>query len=75
MLAGVDIFIIRKAVEWWRCQHPQVFKPGSEQSLAPGMGQAFAVSILAFLLLFVLLTALRYRVAKLEDRVADAIGA
>jgi heme exporter protein C len=71
ILAGVDIFIIRKAVEWWRGQHPQVFKPGSEQALAPGMGQAFGLSVLAFLLLFILLTGLRYRVARLEDRVAD----
>lgn len=70
IVAALDVPIIHKAVEWWRGQHPAVFKEGG---LAPEMQQAFGVSTLAFFLLFSLLLAVRYRTARLEDRAATAV--
>jgi heme exporter protein C len=70
IVAALDVYIVKKAVEWWRGQHPEVFKGGG---MAPEMRQAFGVSVLAFFLLFGLLLALRYRAACLEDRAAMAV--
>lgn len=70
VIAALDVYIVKKAVEWWRGQHPEVFKEGG---LALEMRQAFGVSVLTFLLLFGLLLALRYRTACLEDRTAAAV--
>ena len=70
VIAALDVYIVKKAVEWWRGQHPEVFKEGG---LALEMRQAFGVSVLTFLLLFGLILALRYRTACLEDRTAAAV--
>lgn len=68
IVAALDVPIIYKAVEWWRGQHPQVFGPGKEGSLAPGMGEAFLASTLVFFLLYGVLLTLRTRLAALEER-------
>lgn len=73
IVAALDVYIIRKAVEWWRGQHPVVFAPGEDAGLAPEMRPAFAVSTVAFVLLFGLLLAIRQRSATLEDRVETLI--
>jgi heme exporter protein C len=70
VIAALDVYIVKKAVEWWRGQHPEVFKEGG---LALEMRQAFGVSVLTFLLLFGLILALRYRTACLEDRTSAAV--
>jgi heme exporter protein C len=70
VVAALDVYIVKKAVEWWRGQHPEVFREGG---LAPEMRHAFGVSTLAFFLLFALLLATRYQTARLEDRAAAAI--
>jgi len=70
VIAALDVYIVKKAVEWWRGQHPEVFKEGG---LAPEMRQAFGVSVLTFLLLFGLILALRYRTACLEDRTSAVV--
>jgi heme exporter protein C len=70
IVAALDVYIIRKAVEWWRGQHPEVFKGGG---LAPEMQKAFGISVLAFFLLFGLLLAIRYRTACLEDRTVAVV--
>ena len=75
IVAAIDVPIIHKAVEWWRGQHPEVFKEGG---LAPEMQQAFGVSTLAVFLLFALVLLLRYRSALVEDRaltVVERLGA
>ncbi len=72
IVAALDVPIIHKAVEWWRGQHPVVFKSGADGGLAPGMREAFAVSTLAFFLLYGLLLALRYATARIEDRAQAA---
>jgi heme exporter protein C len=78
IVAAVDIPIIHKAVEWWRGQHPEVFR-GEGAGLAPEMATAFGLATLASFLLMGLLVTLRYRAARMElradelaDRLADA---
>lgn len=71
---AVDVYIIHKAVEWWRGQHPQVFKAGGKGSLAPEMSQALLVGMLSFTLLGVGLIFLRYRGIRVESR-SEAIRA
>jgi heme exporter protein C len=73
IVAALDVPIVYKAVDWWRGQHPVLFRPGASRALAPGMSETFRFCILAFLLLFALLLALRYRLARLEDRTLDVV--
>jgi heme exporter protein C len=68
IVAAVDVPIIYKAVDWWRGQHPILFRPGKKEALAPEMSTAFVVCIVVFLMLFVLLLAVRYRLASLDER-------
>jgi len=70
IVAALDVYIVKKAVEWWRGQHPEVFKEGG---LAPKMQVAFGISVLAFFFLFCLLLTLRYRAACLEDRAVAVV--
>jgi heme exporter protein C len=72
IVAALDVPIIYKAVDWWRGQHPIVFKARQGGGLAPEMGRAFLVSTIAFFLLYGLLLAIRYRSARIEDR-TDAV--
>ncbi len=69
IVAALDVPIIHKAVDWWRGQHPQVFKPGSDSAMDPRMLNTFVVCIVVFLMLFGLLLAVRFRQAQLDDRV------
>jgi heme exporter protein C len=77
IFAAVDIFFIKKAVEWWRGQHPVVFKPEAEggSSLDPKMRLAFVFCIVTLFLLYTVILALRYRQAELDDRVERIAGA
>lgn len=71
IVAAIDVFVIRKAVEWFRGQHPEVLASG-RGALEPRMAQAFAAANLTLLLLFVLLLLVRYRTLELESRVEAA---
>ena len=73
IVAALDVPIVYKAVDWWRGQHPVLFRPGAGRALAPGMSETFRFCILAFVLLFALLLALRYRLARVEARSLDAV--
>lgn len=73
IVAALDVPIIYKAVDWWRGQHPVLFRQGGGQALAPGMSETFSFCIVTFVLLFALLLATRYRLARLEDRSLHAI--
>lgn len=68
IVAALDVPVIYKAVEWWRGQHPQVFGPGKEGSLAPGMREAFVASTVVFFLLYAVLLWMRTRLLALEER-------
>ena len=71
VVAALDVPVIYKAVDWWRGQHPVVFRPGAENVLEPRMMTAFLVAMGTFFALYVVLLVLRYRVAAVEDRVAE----
>lgn len=68
IVAALDVPIIHKAVDWWRGQHPVVFAPGKKETMAEPMLRSFQLSIVVFLVLFVLLLLVRYRIALAEDR-------
>lgn len=73
IVAAIDVPIIYKAVDWWRGQHPVLFKPGQGPALAPAMQATFQYCIFVFLVFFCLLLALRYRVAAIEERTTLAV--
>ena len=72
IVAALDVPIIKKAVDWWRGQHPTVFKPGASDPLTAEMSRAFQICTLGFLLLFLMLLALRYRLAGVQERTESA---
>jgi len=71
IVAALDVPIVYKAVDWWRGQHPIVFGPGKTNPLAPGMSEAFGVSMLAVLTLYLVLLIARIRLSSLEERIAE----
>jgi len=68
VVAALDLPIIKVAVRLWGGMHPQVFKPGKDSGLEPTMLRTWLVCIVTFLLLFLLLLAVRYRQAELDER-------
>ena len=73
VVAALDVPVIYKAVDWWRGQHPQVFRSGGQGGLDPRMLRAFLICMGAFLLVYVVLLVVRMRVAAIEDRVQDLV--
>jgi heme exporter protein C len=65
---AADVYVVHKAVEWWRGMHPQVFRAGGRGSLDPQMRTALLVCLLAMTLLSVSLVWLRFRTARVESR-------
>jgi heme exporter protein C len=69
---AADVYVVHKAVEWWRGMHPEVFKAGNRDSLEPRMATVLFICMGAFFLLCILLIRLRYRMARIETR-AEAL--
>jgi heme exporter protein C len=67
VIAAVDIPVIHWAVRKWGGMHPVVEREGGE-GLADGIAAAFQVSMLSFLLLFVVLLWMQVRVGVSRDR-------
>jgi heme exporter protein C len=65
---AADVYVVHKAVTWWRGMHPQVFRAGGKGSLEPAMLTALLLCMLALTLLGLLLIRLRYRAARIETR-------
>jgi len=70
---AADVYVVHKAVEWWRGMHPQVFKEGGKGSLQSEMQTALLICSLALTLLGILLIRLRYRAAQIETRTETMI--
>jgi heme exporter protein C len=71
----VDVPIVHLSVRWWRSLHQAPARLLGVPDLAPAMGVALAVALVAFTLLYLYLMALRLRVGRLEDRVlAEALS-
>lgn len=71
IVAALDVPIVYKAVDWWRGQHPVVFRPGREGALAPEMLVAFLFCLIVFFLLYASLLCLRVRLLDLRERARD----
>ncbi len=69
----VDLYLINRAVYWWRTIHPAVIanREGGTGLSDPWMRAALLVAMLAFFLLFLWLLRLRLRTARLQDAVED----
>jgi len=69
----VDLYLINRAVYWWRGIHPAVIvnKEGGSGLADPLMRLTLVVCMLAFFLLFLWLLRLRIRTARLQDTVDD----
>lgn len=69
----VDLYLINRAVYWWRGIHPAVIvnREGGSGLNDPLMRVTLLVSMLAFFLLFLWLLRLRLRTARLQDAVDD----
>jgi heme exporter protein C len=71
----VDVPIVHLSVRLWRSQHQAPARLLGVPDLAPSMGIALMVGVLAFTLVYLYLMALRMRVGRLEDRaVAEALS-
>jgi heme exporter protein C len=64
----LDVPIVHLSVRWWRGQHQPPARLLGVPDMAPLMGLALVVSVVAFTLLYLYLMALRLRVGRLEDR-------
>ena len=69
----VDLYLINRAVYWWRGIHPAVIvnKEGGSGLADPLMRLTLVVCMLAFFLLFLWLLRLRIRTARMQDTVDD----
>jgi heme exporter protein C len=64
----VDVPIVHLSVRWWRSLHQPPARLIGVPDLAPSMGLALVLGLVAFTLIFVYLVALRMRVARMEER-------
>lgn len=69
----VDLYLINRAVYWWRGIHPAVLvqKQGGSGLADPLMKATLLACMLAFFLLFLWLLRLRIRTARLQDTVEE----
>jgi heme exporter protein C len=72
----VDLYLINRAVYWWRSIHPAVIvdRQGGTGLSDPLMRAALVVSMLAFFLVFLWLLRLRLRTARMQDTLDDLRG-
>jgi heme exporter protein C len=64
----LDVPIVHLSVRWWRGQHQPPARLLGVPEMAPLMGVALTVAVVAFTLLYLYLLALRLRVGRIEDR-------
>lgn len=69
----VDLYLINRAVYWWRSIHPAVIvdRQGGTGLADPVMRMTLVVTMLAFFLVFLWLLRLRLRAARMQDAVDD----
>ncbi len=73
LIAFVDVPIVHFSVEWWRTLHQKatVFNPALNPKIHGVMALTLWIGVLAFTLLYVYLLDVRYRLAALEEDLAD----
>jgi heme exporter protein C len=71
----VDVPIVHLSVRWWRSLHQAPARLLGVPDLAPSMGAALVMAVVAFTLVYVYLLAMRLRVGRLEERaLAEALS-
>ncbi|MDI6894468.1 MAG: cytochrome c biogenesis protein CcsA [Bacillota bacterium] len=70
IIAFADVPIVFMSVRWWRSYHPVVVSAAG-LDLEPPMVLAMVVAVVAFTLLYVLLTGERVHLARLEQELAE----
>ena len=73
-ITGVlDIYLIDRAVIWWRSMHPSVLRAGKPGSglQDPGMRVTLVVCMLGFFLVYLWLLRLRLQTARMQDGVEE----
>ena len=68
----LDVPIVHLSVRWWRGQHQPPARLLGVPDMAPLMGAALVVAVVAFTLVYLYLMAVRLRVGRLEDRQLQA---
>jgi heme exporter protein C len=73
----VDLYLVNRAVYWWRSIHPAVIvtREGSSGLPDPVMRLTLGICMVAFFLLFLWLLRLRLRAARLQDELDELRGA
>ncbi|MCB0972961.1 MAG: cytochrome c biogenesis protein CcsA [Actinobacteria bacterium] len=73
LIAFVDVPIVHFSVNWWRTQHQQatVLRPDLDPQIHGTMAWTLLWAVVTFHLVFVYLAARRYRLAAIEDHIAD----
>jgi len=73
LIAFVDVPIVHFSVNWWRTQHQQttVLRPDLDPQIHGTMAWTLLWAVVTFHLIFVYLAARRYRLAAIEDHIAD----
>lgn len=71
LIAFVDVPIVHKSVEWWRTLHQQATVLRPEPQIEGIMAFTLLFAVIAFTLFFVWLVDQRFRIAALEDALAD----
>jgi heme exporter protein C len=69
----VDLYLINRAVYWWRSIHPAVIvdQKGSSGLADPRMQWTLIITLLAFFLLFLFLLRVRMQLAAMEEDVEE----
>jgi heme exporter protein C len=70
IIGALDIVIVYKSVTWWRGLHPVVLRASGGGGLDPEMRAVFRFCILAYLVLYACLMAVRVPIGMAEDEVA-----
>jgi heme exporter protein C len=75
IIGFLDVPIVHLSVRWWRGQHQPPARLLGVPDMAPLMGVALMMALVAFTVLYLYLLALRLRVGRLEDRLLqEALG-
>ncbi|MBP7146771.1 MAG: cytochrome c biogenesis protein CcsA [Acidobacteria bacterium] len=72
IIGCLNLPIVYKSVDWWRGNHPMIFRGGEGSSLAPSMLTAFLAGIAGVTLMHAALFVLAWRTARAADEVMAA---
>ncbi|MFZ4584342.1 MAG: cytochrome c biogenesis protein CcsA [Acidimicrobiia bacterium] len=72
LIAFIDVPVVHMSVEWWRTLHQESTVLRPDPQISGSMAFTLVFSVVAFTLVYVWLMDVRYRLASLEEDIADA---